>query len=654
MRASLIREARAVIGAPIFAASGGRDGSGVVLAVIDTGFDVRHAALRGRVRWVLDQSAGPRGTHPESERRFRGAVWSGEELEREITERPSSESITTDPSGHGTFVASIAAGGGGESREGVAPAAELVLVKVGSVAGIADESIVEAMDFALDRAGTRPLVVVLAAGSADGTHDGVSALERAIDQRFSEQSAQATSARRALVVAAGNEGGSRARRRFRVSRAEGPAEIGVFVSAGRGETRSFSIVHEGAVELAIEGPSNAGSRAARTRWVALGEHVGAGFRGFTVGIDRSSGAGPASALAESLREGTSARSALVTVARSDRDEAIDRGSAWRLLARGDAVLDVYGASGGVAIEGGVDEGTLVVPATAASAIVVGAQVTREQWPAPDGAVRVRTVPRSSDGVAEFSSRGPDRVHRARPDLVAPGAWVLGARSAQCDSRAPGSLCADSEATSDPHTIAAIGTSVAAPIAAGAIARLWSTDPSLSRAMVLSRLTRSSERWTRSLGWGPVDLRAALATVEGPASRCTLAPATDEVAPGEPLSFALRASNDRGAIDRSPVIDARATGGVLRWIHAFEGGRAELRVRVSEAATERVSLRATLDNGVACEASALVRPNGRGRPASCRVECVGAKSTSLSWAALVAIAFAASARQRWRSARVRQR
>jgi subtilisin family serine protease len=655
VRRSLVREARAAIGTPSFDAAGGRDGVGVVIAVIDTGFDVRHRSLRGRARWVLDQSMAPRGAHSDLERRFRGAVWGGDELERAIdaeASRPSADpSITTDVVGHGTFVASVAAGGaGGGASEGVAPGAELLLAKVGSAAGITDESIIDAMDFAIDRAGDRPLVVVLAAGSVDGAHDGTSAIERAIDARFVPENPGDSRARRALVVAAGNEGGAGVRRRARVERTDGAVALGVFVDGALMVSRTFAVVHEGPLELAIEGPLSDGQRAARTRWVAQGEHYGASVAGFRVGVDRTGGPGPGRSLGESLREGVAARTTLVTIVRESSGDALARASAWRLLARGDAVFDVYGVSGAVAIEDGGDDGTLVVPATAEGAIVVGALVTRERWEGPGGLTRERPVPRSGDGVAAFSSRGPDRVHRARPDLVAPGAWVLGARSLQCDQRAPGSLCAESVAADDPRETAAMGTSVAAPIAAGALARVWSTSPMLSRDAALSRLTRTSDRWTSARRWGAVDLRAALSPGERIATRCSLVASVDAVAPGEPLSFALRATGERGAIDGAPSVTARLEGASLRWVRAYEGGRAELRVRVADAAVESVSVRATLEGGASCEARAAVRRHGRARPASCAVESVGSHSNGVVFVLLIALAIVATRGGRPRSRR----
>ena len=97
------------IGAPK-AWKAGFDGKGVTIAVLDTGIDTTHPDLKGRVRAAKNFSASP---------------------------------DTTDKYGHGTHVASIAAGTGAKSKgryRGVAPGAELLNGKVLSDEGYGDDS----------------------------------------------------------------------------------------------------------------------------------------------------------------------------------------------------------------------------------------------------------------------------------------------------------------------------------------------------------------------------------------------------------------------------------------------------------------------------------------------------------------------------------
>lgn len=635
------------VGAPLFTALGGRNGEAITVAVIDAGFDLRHPMLRRRPRWVLDHGARPRFESAETaalEGRYHGAVWSGAAVERAIEQEISTgqrdPSLVEDPIGHGTFVASVAAGGAlSPGFEGLAPRADLVLARVGSSQGIQDEAIIAALDFAIDRAGSQPLIVVLAAGSADGTHDGTSALERAIDQRFLGQP------RRMIVVAAGNEGGAQTHRRAVVRRAEPAIAIPFMLRASAASTRSFTVVHEGAADLAIES-----ERRERTRWVAVGEHPGAQLGAFRLGIDRSIAPLSVAGSQDSLREGALSRATVVTF-QSDQAQ-VD--TSWRLLVRGEATVDLYSAASVARFEGGDDRGTLVIPATAQSAVVVAALVTREQWPGASGAERDEPIAQRFDGTPRFASQGPDRVHRARPDMSAPGGWVLGARSAQCDPRDPRSLCAESRSTSDPRTIAAAGTSVAAPVAAGALARLWSTRPELTPEALISRITAASDRWSASRGWGAIDLAAALEDDPSPPVRCVMVPSVDEVGTAEPVTFAVRVFGARRSIAARPTLAVEVSGddpsaSPTFTVQAMEGGRAVIRARApSRGATSVIRARAGA-GAVECAATVRVRgPYERSEPerAGCAVH-PGPHNQVSSWIAGFACAWLSVRRGRRR-------
>lgn len=628
------------VGVAAFSQLGGRAGEGVALAVIDTGFDVRHPMLASRVAWALIQGAPGRGRESSLEARFGGAVWSagdlGDALASEQRTGARDPSLPQDTEGHGTFTSSLAAGAAlRPDFVGLAPRATLILATAGAMGAIGDDAIVRAMDFAIDRAGALPLIVVLAAGSADGAHDASTPLERAIAERFEGQP------RRMLVVAAGNEGGASAHRRAYVHR--GQREVGlrwVLRSSGANANRSITVAYEGALDLALEGPDHT-----RTRWVSAGEHPGAIVGPFRLGIDRSI-APPPPADAR-LRPGSPAGLARLTIT----NELAQPEGRWTLWARGDAVLDVFASAESASFEGGDDARTLVVPATARGAIAVGALVTRDAWDG-NADTRIQVIPARDDRTARFSSRGPDRVNRARPDLSAPGGWVLGARSAQCDPRARGSLCPLALSTSDARTMAAAGTSVAAPIAAGALARLWSTEPSLSPSALLSRITARASRWSDTMGWGAVDLGAALTPLDARATRCTLVPSVDALVAGEPVELALRAMGAERAIAGAPRVqvlsDAPATSA------SFEGGRAIVRVQTTLAHAGRaLTVRARIaDDGVECSATVLVQSSyARAEPsARCAAGPIGrADRASIAWtAAMTALAFTArrARRRRW--------
>ncbi|MEI9954036.1 MAG: S8 family serine peptidase [Pseudomonadota bacterium] len=115
----------------------------------------------------------------------------------------------TDPFGHGTHVASLAAGNGLASPTpryiGVAPEATYVVSRVAQNNGsIQDADVLRAVKFVFDRAEElgMPAVVNLSLGSDFGAHDGSSALEMGLGSLVGP-----TFPGRAIVVAAGNSAG---------------------------------------------------------------------------------------------------------------------------------------------------------------------------------------------------------------------------------------------------------------------------------------------------------------------------------------------------------------------------------------------------------------------------------------------------------------
>ncbi|HWL88051.1 MAG TPA: S8 family serine peptidase, partial [Polyangiaceae bacterium] len=120
---TLMNVARGTIQADRALDTEGADGSGVLVGVADTGIDVSHpafldAAGHSRIAWLLDLSMPPAGLHPDLENQFgikdsagklvSGAVFDAQEIDQLIAGK---KTLPADQVGHGTHVASIAAGG---------------------------------------------------------------------------------------------------------------------------------------------------------------------------------------------------------------------------------------------------------------------------------------------------------------------------------------------------------------------------------------------------------------------------------------------------------------------------------------------------------------------------------------------------------------
>ena len=155
-----------LVGAPA-AWAAGLTGSGVRVAVLDTGLDVDHPDLAGAVAGTAD---------------FTGAHGDG----------------TVDRQGHGTHVASILAGSGAASAgryRGMAPDARLYSATVCTAGGCPESAILDGMDWAVRDKGAR--VVNLSLGEP-GT-PGTDLLEEAVERLTSAYGTL-------FVAAAGNDG----------------------------------------------------------------------------------------------------------------------------------------------------------------------------------------------------------------------------------------------------------------------------------------------------------------------------------------------------------------------------------------------------------------------------------------------------------------
>lgn len=198
--------------------------------------------------------------------------------------------------------------------------------------------------------------------------------------------------------------------------------------------------------------------------------------------------------------------------------------------------------------GKVSEGSVTPPGTAKNCITVGATESirpnfnltyGEGWPNdfPANPIASDKVATNPEGMAAFSSRGPTQDHRIKPDVVAPGTFILSTLSRAVTSANPGWAKSD-----DPLYFYEGGTSMATPLVAGCVAvvreylvkekKLSKPSAALIKAMLINGAKNIAGQYTptesgnipnNSEGFGRVNLETTI----GPFANGTILNLIDE-------------------------------------------------------------------------------------------------------------------------------
>jgi subtilisin family serine protease len=534
------------------------DGSGALIGIADTGLDVTHpdfldAQGHTRVAWLLDFSQPPRGVWPALESQYgttdptsgalvAGAVWSTDDINAALAAKAT---VPQDEVGHGTLVASCAAGngaGGTSPYRGIAPGATLVVARIVDTSGnvLGNDVILRAVQFLFDRADAmhQPIVVSLSLGSDFGPHDGTMAWEQTLASHVGPDAPG-----HVLVAAAGNSGS--------IAPSDDPVHENVLVDPR--ETTRVPIDTSGAQDGAVE------------VWVAM--HPDASVR---VGLDGPNGTWIAPvADAKSAGAMTDDYEAAVVNGSEPTGSPVPPQShgavvlwsgkwpsgTYSVTLAGSGNVDLYVQGEGDAVvpgagnfgfAHGVRGATITLPGTEPDIISVGCTINKASWFAIDREPFGLTVPilDAVGGMPEpdeirsaidgepcwFSSAGPTLTGAQKPEIAAPGGAIVGALSAQavppvatsifttsCPGGHDDQTCQEIDSL---HGVSA-GTSFSAPIVAGTVAVLLQRNASATQADVLGLLQggahhlRGPAPYDDQSGVGEVDVTGSLA-VESPA------------------------------------------------------------------------------------------------------------------------------------------
>ncbi len=459
-------------------------GKDVFIGIVDSGFDLSHPMFRDssgnlRVVALLDQTQG--NTEYDTVTLETQWIAGGSKPGR-------------DTNGHGTHVATIAGGSKFAQYEGIAPEAKFLLVKTDF------QNVDLAVSWIYRKAGTSPCVANLSLGGHFGSHDGTTDAERIYDALIGSG--------KILVVSAGNE------------RNDSLHLNGLFVP-NQIEEVTFDIFPKNPPDTPF---------AATTFWypnvdnyeLELITPSGQAFPIPTLGNTDSYGDG---SLNIELSRLAYPRNNLtqIQVFLSFNTSNVPSSSLqdWRFRIR--CLSATVGRFDAWFLNSGFarfrphplvkSEGTIGIPATSNGCIAVASHVSKNTWDSDAGSQQdLRAlIGRSSN----FSSLGPTRDGRWKPEISAPGQYLTA-------GLADGSeLSRVTERAKNGDRLVSIeGTSMSAPVVTGAIALMLEKDPTLTPNRIKDILKETAKKddhtqdtpWTPGYGYGKLNIVAALSKI----------------------------------------------------------------------------------------------------------------------------------------------
>ena len=536
-------------------------GKGIIIGIIDTGIDWRHADFRNpdgttRILAILDFS-DPGDSDGDGDLdgpdRFGGTLHTEQEINNALNGYGTVSE--KDVVGHGTHVAGSAAGNGRATGNGVAagtyvgvaPEADLIIVKATRVNGI----YFDPFDFTnglifIDEFATslnKPYVINLSLGGQIGPHDGKDLSEQAIDNLLTGQSAKG----HAVVVSAGNDGNQsiHASGTFSGSQTNIETKFDVPSYTPNSETSDDYVVFEGW----YDGNSNYSIKVTSPS----GESVGPVNSGKESARDTQDGA----IVVDNAKGGAEAingdKQFIIQIFDNTKTKPPKNGT-WKINISGSSGrfdLWLSGSTMNASISSNLDtEMTIGTPGTAFKAITVGAYITKTRWTDLNGNI-LQNPNLVLNNASGFSSQGPTRDNRLKPEIAAPGELIAASYSADAPPTGEYSIFKSSYtqwpnayiARDGKHGLSQ-GTSFAAPHVAGAIALMLQKSPDKTPDEIKQAITTTArtDNFTGSVpnqtwGYGKLDVLSAFQIVSVSDPRVeTLVPKSVELYQNYPNPF----------------------------------------------------------------------------------------------------------------------
>lgn len=430
---------------PTFA---GLNGAGVVVGAVDSGVDWSHADFEdqaGNTRflkiWDQTDAIGPNPS---------GFTYGSEWTSANINAGTPRE---TDTSGHGTHVMGSAGGDGSATGNGepayqyagAAPMSNLVMVKT----TFFSTAVVDGVNYIFQQAGSNPAVANLSLGGQFGPHDGTSTFEQSLNAL--------SGMGRIVVKSAGNDDGT-------------GIHAEVIASAGPGTLARLLTIASGAGVVAVDGYYDQQDNISVSVRSPNGTLVGPLLRGTETQVTI---VGQGTVLLENGTTSTNSGDWNIYVQLDDSDGSTVAPGNWdinlisvSIPAGGEVdmwafVSTVDGLDPFFSV-GSVNDELVGEPGNADSLVTTGAWRSKASWQSIDTMIYAFGTPPPVGTLAGFSSPGPTRDGRLKPDIAAPGTAIVSTMSSTTSPQVP-LIVPDGL-----HTVLQ-GTSMAAPHVTGASA-----------------------------------------------------------------------------------------------------------------------------------------------------------------------------------------
>jgi subtilisin family serine protease len=477
-------------------------GQGVVIGIIDEGIDYTHPDFRDqfgntRIKYLWDQSILNSDSATQAQPYGYGKAYTGAQIDTSTQHFDS-------PFGHGTHVTGIAAGNGNalNNYRGVAPDADLIIVKMNlnQTDNSFLSSLVDAVKYIFDHASmlNEPAVINISLGTYYGSHDGRDIQAQSINNLVSDSTS------RVIVCSAGNAGTAPIHLGYNITTdtnftwfqfASSSIYFQAWADSGSFENARFS--------LAMERVKPDYSIIASLPFDSVAAQPG------TITTDTlTDQSGNRLGIVERLIQNWGDRYSIEYNITPDSIMNINGNDTslyyWRFMTTGSGRVDAWSFDmvfdnlpDTLTLPGIINykkpdiEQTIVSSFTCSDKVItVGSYINRNSYTNANFAI-TRDTSLHPGQLSIFSSHGPTRDGRNKPDITATGEWLL-----SCGTQLELNILSATE----PEKVAAgkkhkrsSGTSMSSPVVAGMAALYLQKNPSANWQDVKSAITGCADQ-----------------------------------------------------------------------------------------------------------------------------------------------------------------